>query len=51
MDIKEEERETEAKDLFGEKESDSSQVVQENKVMETGVQQFQSSFRRPSFRR
>ncbi|XP_018305448.1 uncharacterized protein [Mycetomoellerius zeteki] len=49
MDLKEHEAEVE--DLSGKNESVSSQVVHGNKVMETGVRQFDGSFRRPSFRR
>ncbi|XP_071633716.1 uncharacterized protein [Temnothorax longispinosus] len=49
MDLKEHEAEVE--DSSEKKESDSAQVVHENEVMETGVPQFESSFRRPSFRR
>jgi len=44
-------KEREAEDPSGKKESVSSQVVHENRVMETGVPQFENSFRRPSFRR
>ncbi|KYM96215.1 hypothetical protein ALC62_13267 [Cyphomyrmex costatus] len=49
MGIKEHEAEVE--DLSGKNESVSSQVIHGNKVMETGIHQFDSSFRRPSFRK
>ncbi|XP_011863411.1 PREDICTED: uncharacterized protein LOC105559602 isoform X2 [Vollenhovia emeryi] len=49
MDFKE--REAEIEDPPGKEESDSAQVVQGDKVMEAGVPQLESSFRRSSYRR
>lgn len=49
MDLKEHEAEIE--DSSGKNENVSSQVVHGNEVMETGVRQFDSSMRRPSFRK
>jgi len=49
MDLKEYEAKIE--DSSGKNENVSSQVVGGNEVMETGVRQFDSSMRRPSFRK
>ncbi|XP_012536680.2 uncharacterized protein LOC105836883 [Monomorium pharaonis] len=49
LDLKEDEVEIE--DPAETKESDPSKVVEESKVMETEIPQFENSFRRPSLRR
>ena len=49
MDLKEHEAEVE--DSPGKNQNVSSQVVHGNEVMETRVHQFDSSMRRPSFRK